>query len=255
MVINKLVFIKKYLFFALVIALQSFSSRAEVIDIPHADGVATRTFLLSPTQPKALVLLYPGGGGMLRLDESGYTPSRHTFVRSKDLWIQHNIAAVLVDTPYDLGDLRRGDIRGFSDHLQRTQEVIEYFSDRYDVPIWIFGHSMGTSTVFNLLNKRAEIQSKLHGAIIAGTVRSAFIEDKVKLPLIAIHHNLDSCLGSLPENSKNIINKRSPNLTSKLLLIDGGISIGSECESLSYHGFNQTEQLLIEGAVQFILEN
>ena len=66
---------------------------------------------------------------------------------------------------------------------------------------------------------------------------------------------IELCLGSLPENSKNIINKRSPNLNSKLLLIDGGISIGSECESLSYHGFNQTEQMLIEGAVQFILEN
>ena len=231
----------------------SFSSSAQVFDIAHVDSDPTRTFLLATPNPKALVLLYPGGGGMLRLQSDGSTRNGHTFVRSKDLWTQYGIDAVLVDTPYDLGDLRRGDMRGREEHLQRVGEVIDFYHSRLNLPIWIFGHSMGTSTVSNFLNGDPANQKKIEGAIIAGTIRSASIDDDVLIPLEAIHHVQDSCLGSLPENSKRIINDRPTNLSSRLILIDGGVSEGNECEAFAYHGFNKTEPEFVDAAAQFIL--
>jgi pimeloyl-ACP methyl ester carboxylesterase len=231
----------------------SFSSPAQVFDIAHVDSEPTRTLLLATPNPKALVLLYPGGGGMLRLQGDGSTRNGHTFVRSKDLWAQYGIDAVLVDTPYDLGDLRRGDMRGREEHLQRVNEVIDFYRSKLNLPIWIFGHSMGTSTVSNFLNGNLRNQKKIEGAIIAGTIRSASIDDDVTIPLEAIHHFQDSCLGSLPENSKRIIGGRPKNLPSKLVLIDGGISEGNECEAFAYHGFNKTEPEFIDAAAQFIL--
>ena len=231
------------------------SSLAQVFDITHGDGDPTRTFLLATPNPKALVLLYPGGGGMLRLRDDGSTRNGHTFVRSKDLWVQYGIDAVLVDTPYDLGDLRRGDMRGREEHLQRVNEVIDFYRSKLNLPIWIFGHSMGTSTVSNFLNGDPINQKKIEGAIIAGTIRSASIDDDVTIPLEAIHHTQDSCFGSLPENSKKIISDRPKNLPSKLILIDGGISEGNECEAFAYHGFNKTEPEFVDAAAQFILSH
>ena len=233
----------------------SLSSLAQVFDVTHVDGEPTRTFLLATHNPKALVLLYPGGGGMLRLQEDGSTRNGHTFVRSKDLWSQYDVDAVLVDTPYDLGDLRRGDMRGREEHLQRVNEVIDFYRSKLNLPIWIFGHSMGTSTVSNFLNGDPINQKKIEGAIIAGTIRSASIDDDVLIPLEAIHHVQDSCLGSLPENSKRIISGRPKNLPSKLMLIDGGISEGNECEAFAYHGFNKTEPEFVDAAAQFILSH
>jgi hypothetical protein len=241
-----------YFLIALVTAF-TVSAFGEVIDVTHSNDQPTRTLLLSVTNPKALVLLYPGGGGMLRLQSDGSTRNLHTYVRSKDLWAQYGINAVLVDSPYELGDLRRGDLRYQPDHLQRVHEVIDYYQSKFHVPIWIFGHSMGTSTVSNFLKSPVENQKKLAGVIIAGTIRSAEIDQQVTIPLQAIHHVLDACPGTLPENSKRIIQSRSQNLQSKLTLIDGGVSQGNECQALAYHGFNQTEPQFIDAAAQFIL--
>lgn len=230
-----------------------FSAYPQVFDVPHAEGGPTRTLLLAAQNPKALVLLYPGGGGMLRLQEDGSTRNGHTFVRSKDLWSQYGIDAVLVDTPYDLGDQRRGDLRTKDDHIQRVNEVIDFYRSKLNLPIWIFGHSMGTSSVSNFLNQNPLNQRKVQGAIIAGTIRAVSIDDSVTIPLLAIHHIQDSCLGTLPENSKTIIGKRARNLESRLVLINGGITEGRECEAFAYHGFNQTEPQFINAAAQFIL--
>jgi alpha/beta superfamily hydrolase len=231
------------------------SAHAQVFDVPSKSDGPTRTLLISAPNPKAIVLLYPGGGGLLRLQDDGSTRNHHTYVRSIDLWAQYQIDAVLVDTPYDLGDLRRGDLRDRDNHLQRVNEVVEFYQKKLNLPVWIFGHSMGTSTVSNFLNSNSDNQKKLAGAIIAGTIRTASINDDVVIPVQAIHHKQDACLGSLPENSERIIQGRPKEFQSNLTFIDGGITEGNVCEAFAYHGFNQTEAQLIQAVAQFILSH
>ena len=227
----------------------------QVFDVPHQQDPPTRTFLISAQKPKAVVLLFPGGGGMLRLKDDGSTRNQHAFVRSLNLWVQYQISAVLVDTPYDLGDLKRGDLRSRQDHLNRVGEVASYYQNKTGLPIWIFGHSMGTSTATNYVNQSNEQSKQLAGIIIAGTIKSVSVDDAVTTPVLAIHHARDACLGSLPENSSRIINGRQKNLVSKFESIDGGISEGNLCDAFAYHGFNQTEPELIKKAAQFILSH
>jgi len=229
-------------------------TQAQVFDVPHSE-TSTRTFLVSAQNPKALVLLFPGGGGMMRMQDDGSTKNRHTFVRSLDQWSQYHIDAVLVDTPYDLGDLQRGDLRDRSDHLERVHEVASYYKDKYHLPIWIFGHSMGTSTATNFANSLDKKSHLISGIIIAGTVRTASVDDSVSMPILALHHVQDSCLGSPPDASARIVNKRPFEFVSELEMIDGGISEGDVCQSFAYHGFNQTETELIKRAAKFILGN
>ena len=238
---------------ACLFCLITLNSYGQILDVAHQSDPPTRTLLVPAANPKALVLLFPGGGGMLRLQDDGSTKNRHTFVRSVNLWAQYQIDAVLVDTPYDLGDLRRGDRRTQQDHLDRVGQVITFYKQKTKLPIWIFGHSMGTSTATNYVNQLNPQSKQLSGVIIAGTIRGASVEDAVRLPILAIHHVQDSCLGSLPDNSARIINARPKNTFSRLELIDGGISDGNVCESYAYHGFNQTEDELVKRAAQFIL--
>ena len=227
--------------------------RGQVFDIPHQQDAPTRTLLVTAQIPKALVLLYPGGGGLLHLKDDGTTRNRHTFVRSIDQWAQYQIDAVLVDTPYDLGDLRRGDRRDETDHLKRVGEVVNFYKSRTDLPIWIFGHSMGTSTATYFVNQLNEDSKEIAGIIIAGTVRTAQLDDRASLPVEAIHHVQDQCGGSPSSASRDIISGRPTNMISRLEMIEGGITEGDVCESFAYHGFNQTEPELIKRAAQFIL--
>jgi hypothetical protein len=238
---------------ALCLCQVTLSVQGQVFDIPHQQDAPTRTLFVGVQNPKALVLLFTGGGGMLRLKDDGATRNQHTFVRSLVQWDQYQIAAVLVDTPYDLGDLRRGDRRNEDDHLKRVGEVVSFYKRKTGLPIWIFGHSMGTSTATYFVNQLNEDSKKLTGIIIAGTVRTAFLDDRVRLPVQAIHHQQDECKGTPPSASQDVISGRPKNYISRFEVIDGGISEGGVCESFAYHGFNQTEPEFIKRAAQFIL--
>lgn len=224
---------------------------SQVLDVPHQQDSPTRTLFVAAPNAKALVLLFPGGGGMLRLKDDGSTKNLHTFVRSVSLWSQYQIDAVLVDTPYDLGDLKRGDRRDGADHLARVGEVVEFYKKKFNLPIWIFGHSMGTSTATYFANQVKT--NSLAGIIIAGTVRTAGLSDDVKFPVLAIHHINDQCIRTPPSASENIISSRPKNTVSRLEIIEGGASDGNVCDSFAYHGFYQTESEFIKRAAQFIL--
>ncbi len=226
---------------------------AQVFDIPHAEEAPTRTLLIEVAKPRALVLLFPGGGGMAGIFDNGSVRSKHTFIRSMDMWAQYGIDAVLVDTPYDLGDLRRGNLRSRKDHLTRVDEVVSFYKTKLKLPIWIFGHSMGSSTATYYANEIDQTKKNLTGIIIAGTIRSASLDDAVTLPVLAIHHEHDACAGTPISASANIIEGRPPKLVSKLELIEGGITEGDVCQSFAYHGFNQTEAEFVKRAANFIL--
>ena len=226
---------------------------AQVIDVPHLDDEPTRTLLIEVQKPKAVVLLFPGGGGLLKLQDGGQTRNRHTFVRSVDMWAQYQIDAVLVDTPYDLGDLRRGNLRGREDHLSRVDEVVSFYKAKFGLPVWIFGHSMGSSTATYYANEFAKSKGKLNGIIVAGTINAASLDDDVSLPVMGIHHLDDACAGTPVAATRRIVEGRPAKYISRLEIIEGGISEGGACESFAYHGFNQTEPEFIKRAAQFIL--
>ncbi len=243
------------LFLALTLwALSSFA-HAQVFDVPHSDEAPTRTLLIEASKPRALVLLFPGGGGMAGIFDNGSVKSKHTFIRSMAMWAQYGIDAVLVDTPYDLGDQRRGNLRGRKDHLTRVDEVVTFYKNKFKLPIWVFGHSMGSSTATYYANEVDQSKKNLAGIIIAGTIRTASLDDEVTLPVLAIHHQYDACAGTPVSASSKIIEGRPSNLVSKLELIEGGITEGEVCQSFAFHGFNQTEAEFVKRAANFILSH
>ena len=241
-------------FIGVVGMLLSTSVIAQVLDVPYKDDAPTRTLFLPTKNAKAVVLLFPGGGGVLNLQDDGSTRNFHTFVRSKDLWAQYGIDAVLVDTPHSLGD-GRGHARATRDHQQRIVNVVSYYRDKVHLPVWIFGHSMGTVSVTEFVNGGKEKERLISGVIVAGTFKSATIDSDVSLPVLAIHHVGDSC-GSTPfAASERIITGRPNKSKAQFVQIDGGISEGDVCGSMAYHGFNQREAEFIQTAAQFILQH
>ena len=227
---------------------------SQVFDVSYKDDPPTRTLLTPVKIAKAVVLLFPGGGGVLNLQNDGSTTNGHTFVRSKDLWAQYGIDSVLVDTPYDLGAGMRNS-RSIRDHQQRILNVVAYYKEKFNLPVWIFGHSMGTVSVTEFVNSGKEKERLIAGVIVAGTYRSATVDSDVTIPVLAIHHVDDGCASTPFVSSERIIEGRSKKLTSQFIQIDGGISEGDVCGSRAYHGFNQKEPEFIKAAAQFILKN
>jgi hypothetical protein len=228
---------------------------AEVIDIASNQGAPTRTLLAPTPNPKATVLLFIGGDGQLRLTDNGQTTHGHTFVRSIDYWASHQINAVLIDSPFSLGSAKREIKRGRNNHLARVAEVTAYYAKETRTPLWIFGHSLGTSTVAAFLSSGKPEVELLRGYVVAGTHQSESVPISVKLPVLGIHHQKDGCEVTPLQASESIINSRSPDTPRSMVLMSGGEEKGHRCLSLSHHGFNGIEKQFIDTAASFILKN
>ncbi len=225
----------------------------DVVDVPSVHGVHTRALISSVQDPRATVLLFIGGGGLLRIMENGHTNHGHTFVRSFRLWREYGIQAVLVDSPIDLGNAVRGHRRGSREHLDRVAEVVRHFHARSQLPIWIFGHSMGTSTVAAFLSSSRPEVTLIRGYVVAGTHRGESIPAAIELPVLAIHHAREAC-PSTPIEASTSINSRAPGTPKSMVLLDGGDDQGDRCQAMAYHGFHGIEQELIRTAAEFILK-
>jgi dienelactone hydrolase len=226
----------------------------QILDVPQAGGVPTKTFLIETAKPKAVVLLFIGGDGLLELKPDGSTTKENPLNRSAGLWKSHGINSVLVDSPYDLGDARRGNVRGKSEHLSRVESVVKYYKDKFNVPVWIFGHSMGTVTAIQFANQ-SERSAAVTGIIIAGTHIGENLSANFNKPVMAIHHQKEACPATPISASESIIKGRSKETKSELVMIDGGENEGRVCMGLAYHGFNKVEDQMVSAAAKFILGN
>ena len=229
------------------------ASANQVVDVSSSQGNETRTLVATVKEPRATVLLFIGGDGLLRLTPSGQTAHGHTFVRSFSMWERHGMQAVLVDSPTDLGNAMRGHQRGSKEHLDRVAQVVSHFQSKR--PLWIFGHSMGTSTVAAFLGSNRPEIDLLQGYIVAGTHRGESVPAQIKLPALAIHHRLEGCPSTPIEASEAIIRSRSADTPKAMVLLDGGTEPGHRCQSRSYHGFHGIEETLINTAAEFILKH
>ena len=145
--------------------------------------------------------------------------------------------------------------RSIRDHQQRIFNVVTYYKEKSYLPVWIFGHSMGTVSVTEFVNGGREKEKLIAGVIVAGTYRSATVDSDVKVPVLAIHHVDDGCASTPFVSSERIIEGRPKQSASQFIQIDGGISEGDVCGSRAYHGFNQKESEFVKAAAQFILKN
>ena len=228
-------------------------SARDVIDVPSKLESPTRTLQFETADHKATVLLFIGGYGQLKLTDGGQTESGHTFVRSVELWASHGINAVLVDSPFDLGNARAHK-RNSEDHLTRVSEVISFYK-KQGQPVWIFGHSMGTSTVAALMTSGRPEIGYLSGYIVAGTLTGESIPSSITLPALGIHHKRDGCIKTPVSATEAILNSRSEDTVKKVVLLDGGQERGNPCFAQSYHGFLGIENEFIDSAAKFILQN
>jgi hypothetical protein len=241
-----------FIIFCLVI---SFTIKAQYFEVPSSDKDPTKTFLIEALEAKATVIFFQGGDGVLNIKTDGSNNRIDTpMIRSATFWKNYNINYVMVDSPYDLGDYRRGNRRGSSDHLDRVVSVINFYKNRLNVPLWIYGHSMGTSTVIRVANRSGN-SIGIAGIVIAGTLEGEVVSNEFNKPVLAIHHVKDSCRATPLSASEKIIRERNISTMSQLIQIDGGESIGDPCRGYAYHGFNKVEDKVVESAAKFILRN
>ncbi|MDB5868812.1 MAG: hypothetical protein JWP96_1144, partial [Polaromonas sp.] len=121
----------------------------KVVDIPTRPGVTQRMIVLSPAEPKAAVVLIPGGHGGLQVFSNGSMKwgEGNFLVRTRQLFADQGLLVAVIDAPSD----RQAPpfLQGFRqkpEHVADIKAVIAWLRDTAKVPVWLVATSRGTQS-------------------------------------------------------------------------------------------------------------
>ncbi|HJV74535.1 MAG TPA: alpha/beta hydrolase [Noviherbaspirillum sp.] len=250
--------------FLLTILSQTYAQTTQrVVDIPTRPGVTQRMIVVSPPNPKAAVVLLPGGHGGLQLDVNGSMQwgEGNFLVRTRQQFAEQGLMVAVVDAPSDrqTSPFLHG-ARQKPEHAADIKAVIAWLRETAKVPVWLVGTSRGTQSVAYLAIALAGGDGP-DGIVLTSTILTddkgrpvpSMPLEKIRVPVLVIHHEQDGCVHCSFSDMPALMSKLEGNPKSKLLPFKGGRTKGDPCEPYAYHGFNGLEADVVQQTSAWIL--
>jgi hypothetical protein len=254
----------------------------EVVTVETHDRTTTRYALTFPTDPPpttarvALVLL-PGGGGHLNLDDRGCARALkgNSLVRSLSHFRDLGLVTALVDAPSDhTGEDGLAGFRASASHADDLGRIMRDVRGRAGAAVWLVGTSRGSISAANAASRLTGASAPdgvvLSSALMSGgkggqrswltqTVFDVRLEE-IRVPVLVVGHAADTCARS-PANLMPNITARTNGAREQVVTVTGGPgrAAGSQpsveaCEGRSPHGFIEQEAAVAAGIARFIRE-
>ena len=235
----------------------------KVVDIPTRAGVTQRVLLLTPVDPKATVILFPGGHGGFQISPNGSMKwgGGNFLVRTRQHFADAGFTVVIVDAPSDRQSppiLQA--FRQKPEHAADIKALIAWARASASVPVWLVGTSRGTQSVAYLVTELAGSDGP-DGIVLTSTIlkdgkgRSvpAMPLGKIRIPVLVVHHEQDGCELCSFTLTPELMGKLGNSPKAQLLALKGGESKGDPCEAMAYHGFNGLEREVVAQTAARIL--
>lgn len=234
--------------------------RRETLTVPTRPGVTQPVLLLTESAaPRALALMLPGGNGAVAL--AGRSPEqvlathRNFLVRSAERFLSPDLAVAILDCPSDRAPGMTEAFRFSDDHAADVRSVVAHLRGRLPgLKVHLVGTSRGTvSAAYAGL----ELGASVDGVVLTSAVfrasrdqlgLSRFGFDRLKAPLLLVHHAEDGCV-HCPYGAALERSARHP-----LITVRGGAPAQSgPCDALSEHGFLGREAEVADAVRAWIL--
>lgn len=234
-----------------------------VVDIPSRPGVTQRVLFMSPPEPRAALILFAGGHGGLQMAADGSLQwgQGHFLVRNRQMFAEAGFAVAVIDAPSDkqVSPFLHGH-RQKPEHTADIKAVVSWSRDRVKKPVWLVGTSRGTQSVAYLANTLTGDDAP-DGIVLTATIlkddkgRSvpAMPVDRIKVPVLVVHHEDDACDYCSFELVPELMRKMTGTPKTGLLTFKGGKNVGDPCEPLSHHGFNGIDREVVAQTARWIL--
>jgi dienelactone hydrolase len=236
-----------------------------VVDLPTRPGVTQRMVVLSPSQPKATVILFAGGHGGLQITPSGSFKwgAGNFLIRTRQLFAEAGLLVVVVDAPSD----RQSSpfLSGFRqrpEHVADIKAVILWARGQAKVPVWLIGTSRGTQSAAYIATELGAPDGP-DGLVLTSTILTddrgrpvpAMPLDKLHIPVLVVHHEQDGCSHCAFHDVPGLMARMANAPKKQLLSFKGGDSRGDPCEAFAHHGFNGLERKVVAQIADWILSN
>ena len=224
-------------------------------------GGSERALLLSPDQPKATVVLFPGGDGVIKLGSDGSIGAPTNFlVRSRIHWVELGYAVLLPDAPPGPGLMGR---RMSEPYVAAVAALVNFAKQAIPGPVWLVGTSQGTNAVAGGASHlthgeiagiilTSPITEPGKGAELKETVFDADLA-AINVPVFIVSHSDDSCSMTPPDDQAKLKAAFTGSPFAKAILVSGGKpAVSAPCEAEAPHGFYGVEVETIKHMVSFI---
>ncbi len=237
----------------------------QVVDLPTRSGVTQRLLVLEPAvPPKAVVLNFAGGHGGLQISPSGAMAwgEGNFVVRTRKLFAEQGLVVVVVDAPSDKQSTPfLAGKRQIPEHVTDIRAAMAWARQKYPLPVWLVGTSRGTQSVAYLATELQGADGP-DGMVLTSSIATdpkgrsvnAMALDKIRIPVLVVHHEQDGCSLCAYSDAQAIVPKLVNAPRKQLLSFNGGISRGDPCEAMAYHGFNGIEAEVVRQIGAWILQ-
>ena len=209
-----------------------------------------------PADARAVLLLFEGAQGLL---QRGYQGFAH---RVFDRFPPHGIGAVLMDAPADKSGFRGGldpRFRESARHIADIDGVVAALKRDYGLPVWILGVSNGTRSAASYAMHRSK---DIGGVVLVSSSTTppngTPIGElpgiaRITVPLLAVAHRDDACLGSPPSGAAQIANAATASPHAAAMFFTGGENDGPlPCGTGTHHQLHGNEDDVVDAVVWFI---
>ena len=233
----------------------------ELVTLATRPGATVRVLLITPNAPPTgIFIFFPGGEGFL-VSPEGRPKALYT-----RLFPGQGFATAVIDVPSDrpYGMTGTDPFRVSKEHLEDVKKIIEFVSQKWSKPIFLIGHSAGTTSVAYL----AEVLKDDH---IGGVVFTAALGEPVRgrvslatlplqdivYPALFVHHKDDECasFSAAWQQHRRLVNAPRVNFI-EVLGGDRSRAIGCsprDPSRMSYvHGFSGKEREVVAAITDWV---
>ncbi|MEK9968213.1 MAG: hypothetical protein VW600_03695 [Ferrovibrio sp.] len=247
----------------------------QVESIPGGEAGGFRVAIAEPAiAPKVALILLPGGGGFVDLNENGCPRQLggNSLIRSIPAFLAGGAVTALMDAPASYQS--REGLAGYRidpGHARDIGALIQRLRQAYRLPVWVVGTSRGAISAANaasvlkgadapdgvVLTSPVTVGSKGN---MAWVIQSGFDLPlkQIAMPLLVVGHAGDGCLRSPPSNLDRLA-AASSSARRQVVTVSGGPGsrqpAGSleACEGREPHGFIDQEAEVAAGILRFVL--
>ena len=245
------------------------TSADEIVTLKSRNDIEVRVLLMKPDIPKASLILFAGGKGILGLSTlfgstSIKSGKKNFLVRTRSLFLNNGFLVAIVDAPSDMQS-KKGMLGGFrnsSEHVEDIDHVIKYVRQQENIPVWLVGTSRGTESAANVA---IHSQQKPDGLVLTssisinnrkGTAITEMDLSKISVPTLIVANTDDECLKTPAAGAVKIAALLVNAKKVEVKMFSGGSSPQPKpCNAMSYHGFLGIEDEVVNYISDFIESN
>ncbi len=220
----------------------------ERVDLPTRPGVTLPVYITAAPTPKASVILFPGGSGVI-------VQVRNNFLlRVAPQFVAQGMTVAVIDTPSDRPSGMGAQARATTEHVTDIAAVVAMLKARSPAPIWLIGTSRGS---ISAANAAANIgPPHIAGLVLSSSVwqggMASVVLDQIRMPVLVVHNRDDGCRESPFSDTAAMMGRMRQATAKELVAVSGGTLRSGPSDALSPHGYYTIEDQVMPAMIAWI---